>query len=280
MAKKKMNKALKSFIWLLVTGFVLALILALEKVFGWEYVKIVKVGIVTFCILTIKSAASLVLSLLSPIGHRVKTLVTLMSSLINYLAWIIILCWDLTILGVNVGTIVTSVGILALVVGFGAESLIADAITGMFMIFENQYNVGDIIEVDGYRGEVTNIGIRTTAITDAGKNVKIINNSEMKNILNRSEKGSVAISDIYVSYSTDIELLEKKIPNMLVEIHKLHNNVMPCLPIYLGVQSFTKESIVLRFIADVEENQIYNVTRILNRELLGMFKKENVKMPE
>ena len=66
-----------------------------------------------------------------------------------------------------------SVGVVALVVGFGAESLIEDMITGLFMLFENQYNVGDIVEVDGFRGTVTSIGIRTTCITDPGDNVKI-----------------------------------------------------------------------------------------------------------
>lgn len=91
-----------------------------------------------------------------------------------------ILCAGLTILGVNMTTIIASVGVLALIVGFSAESLIADVVTGTFMLLENQYNVGDIVEVNGFRGTVTSIGIRTTCITDTGDNVKIINNSEMK----------------------------------------------------------------------------------------------------
>lgn len=90
------------------------------------------------------------------------------------------ICFGLTILGVNITTIIASIGILALIVGFSAESLIADIVTGTFMLLENQYNVGDIVEVNGFRGVVTSIGIRTTCITDSGDNVKIINNSEMK----------------------------------------------------------------------------------------------------
>lgn len=68
------------------------------------------------------------------------------------MAFIVILCWGLTILGVNITTIVASVGILALIAGFSAESLIADLVTGAFMLLENQYNVGDIVEVNGFRG--------------------------------------------------------------------------------------------------------------------------------
>lgn len=86
-------------------------------------------------------------------------MLSLLSSLVKYVAGIIIVCQSLSLLGVNVGTIIASVGVLALVVGFSAESLIADVVIGAFMLLENQYNVGDIVEVNGFRGVVTKIGI-------------------------------------------------------------------------------------------------------------------------
>ena len=92
----------------------------------------------------------------------------------------------LHLLGVNILAIVASLGVLALIVGFAADSIIADLVTGVFILFDSQYNVGDIIEVDGFRGVVTDIGIRTTSITDASENIKIVNNADMRNILNRS----------------------------------------------------------------------------------------------
>ena len=144
----------------------------------------------------------------------------------KYLAVIVMLCWGLTIIGVNVSTIVASVGIVALIVGFSAESLIEDVVTGAFMIFENQYNVGDIVEVEGFRGTVTNIGIRTTKIADVGGNVKIVNNSSMKNILNRSDKISVSVSDISVPYATDLEKLEAGIPKLMEEIAEKHPDLL------------------------------------------------------
>ncbi len=151
------------------------------------------------------------------------------------MAFIVILCWGLTILGVNITTIVASVGILALIVGFSAEGLIADLVTGTFMLLENQYNVGDIVEVNGFRGIVTAIGIRTTCITDTGDNVKIINNSEMKNILNRSDNLSRAVSDISIPYETDVEKLESELPKLLEEIYKAHTDIMQKTPQYLGL---------------------------------------------
>ena len=179
----------------------------------------------------------------------------------------------------NVSTIVASVGIIALIVGFSAESLIADVVTGAFMIFENQYNVGDIVEVDGFRGKVTNIGIRTTSITDTGDNVKIINNSAMRNILNRSDKLSRSVSDISIPYETDIEELEKQIPELVKSMYENHKDVMQDIPKYLGIQQLADSSIVLRFVVDVKEKDIFSCTRIMNHDLLLGLRKLGVECP-
>ena len=192
---------------------------------------------------------------------------------------IVILCWGLTILGVNVSTIVASVGIIALIIGFSAESLIADVVTGTFMLFENQYNVGDIVEVGGFRGTVTNIGIRTTSITDMGGNVKIVNNSAMTNILNRSNMTSRSVSDIAVPYGTDLEKLEAGIPKLMTDILAAHPDVMKAEPQYLGVQELADSAVVLRFVVDVEEKDIYSGARILNHDLLLGFRKLGVECP-
>ena len=164
-----------------------------------------------FAVLFCEGAVVMLLGLIRPKTHRAQTVVTLIASLCKYVAVIVVLCWGLSILGVNVSGILASVGILTLVVGFSAESLIADVITGFFMLFENQYNVGDIVEVGGFRGTASEIGIRTTSIMDLGGNVKIINNSDMKNILNRSDRASIAVSTIDIPYGTDLEALEARI---------------------------------------------------------------------
>lgn len=219
------------------------------------------------------------LAALRPKSHRGKTMITLVSSLVQYSGAIIILCWGLSILGVNVSAIVASVGVLALIVGFGAESLIADVITGVFMLFENQCNVGDIVEVGGFRGTIQKIGIRTTCVVDGGGNVKIINNSEMKNILNRSDKASRAVCDIGIPYETDLETLEAQLPELLEAISAKYPDLIPEAPCYLGVQSLDSSSVVLRFTAAVSEEDIYAAQRRLNRELLLGLRKLGIECP-
>lgn len=219
------------------------------------------------------------LTLVKPKERKGLTFVSILSSLLRYVAALVILCWGLSILGVNVNAIVASVGIVALIVGFGAESLVADVVTGIFLLFENQYNVGDIVEVNGFRGTVKEIGIRTTAIMDLGGNVKIINNSEMKNILNRSDNVSRAVSDIAIPYETDLEALEAKLPALMEEICQKRSDLMLSKPAYLGVQQLADSAVVLRFVVEVAEKDIYTGARVLNRDLWLGFRKLGVEVP-
>ena len=233
------------------------------------------ISLVVFC----SSLFIFVLGVLKPGSRKVKTMLSILASLTRYAAALLILCWGLSLLGVDINTIVTSVGVLALIIGFGAESLVADLVTGVFLLFENQYNVGDIVEVDGFRGTVREIGIRTTSIVDPGENIKIINNSDMKNILNRSDKVSRAVSEIAVPYATDLEALEKKLPALMEEIQKKRSDVMLAPPVYLGVQALADSSIVLRFVVEVAEKDIYSGARLLNRDLLLGFRAFGVECP-
>ncbi|MBQ7172027.1 MAG: mechanosensitive ion channel family protein [Clostridia bacterium] len=230
-------------------------------------------------VLGAETLVTFLLSLFQPENHRVRSVLSIVSSVLKYLAAIVILCWGLSIIGVNVSTIVASVGIVALVVGFSAESLISDMVTGAFMIFENQYNVGDIVEVGGFRGTVTNIGLRTTCITDPGGNVKIVNNSAMTNILNRSDKPSRAASEIAVPYGTDFEKLESAIPALMQEICEKHPDMMKAPPIYLGVNELADSGVVLKFVVEVDEKNIFSGARTLNHDLLLGFKKLGVECP-
>lgn len=258
----------------------------LTKVFRFRDLKevidfsvLLKLAIMVAAVMAAETLAVILLELLKPKSHRGRSLLSIISSLLKYVAGIVILCWGLSIIGVNVSTIVASVGIVTLIVGFSAESLIADVVTGAFMIFENQYNVGDIVEVDGFRGTVTNIGIRTTSITDAGENVKIVNNSAMRNILNRSDKPSRSVSDIGVPYETDIEKLEEAIPGLLRSIYEKRADVMKKTPQYLGIQKLADSAVVLRFAVEVNEKDIYSCARILNHDLLLGFRTLGVECP-
>ena len=248
----------------------------LAAVFTVNGTALLKLALLVFGILLAENLIVLVLGLIKPASHRARSVLSLTASLVRYVAVIAILCGGLSLLGVSIGTIIASVGVLALIVGFSAESLIADVVIGTFMLLENQYNVGDIVEVNGFRGTVTSIGIRTTY---SGDNVKIINNSEMKNILNRSDNSSKTVCDISIPYETDIEALEARLPALLEEIYRNHTDTMEGVPVYLGVQALEASGILLRFVVNVSERNVYSTARILNHDLLLGFRRLGVECP-
>ncbi|MBE5875964.1 MAG: mechanosensitive ion channel [Lachnospiraceae bacterium] len=221
----------------------------------------------------------MLLTILKGKKARTKTMLNVFGSLVQYAAVLVGFCWSMTIIGVDVSTVFASVGIIALIIGFGAESLVADLVTGVFILFENQYNIGDIIEVDGFRGVVIQIGIRTMSLEDTGGNVKIINNSNLKNIINRSEQISVAVSDIDVSYDTDLEHIDKILEPMLEDIKERNSDVFKNGITFAGVEALGASGITLRFVAQVDEQSIFSSRRLLNKELKIAFDKEGIAIP-
>ena len=136
-------------------------------------------------------------------SERSKTIRTMITSVISGLGAIIALVWALSALGLNPTAAFASVGIIALIVGFGAQSLIEDVISGIFIVAENQCNVGDVVVIGDFRGTVTRIGMRTTTIMDVGGNAKIVNNSDIRNLQNRSAEVSLAPCNIGITYAEE-----------------------------------------------------------------------------
>ncbi len=210
---------------------------------------------------------------------KAKSFLTLINSALSYLTAIIGFFWCLSALGVNLSAILASVGILALIIGFGAQSLVEDLVTGIFLVFEDEFNVGDIIETGGFRGTVESIGIRVTSLRDLGGNVKIINNSDLRNVVNRSNQASWAGTTVSVAYGTNIPELEKKLAEFLPKIRDMHPDVFLGDPRYSGIQELADSGIVLKFGGMVDEKNIYAAPRILNRELLVFFDQIGVQIP-
>ena len=212
-------------------------------------------------------------------GSRLQTVTDLITGLMKYVAVIIAIVWGLGIIGVNTTAVLAGVGIVGLILGFGAQSLIEDIITGAFIIFENQYSVGDIIILDDFRGIVRSIGVRTTVIEDAGGNLKVVNNSDIRNFQNRSRNNSVALVVVGVSYSTDLRELEAMLEESLPRLKEEHPDLYLTVPRYLGVEELADSGINLKFAADVTEDDIFNGQRMLARDIKNLFDDKGVEIP-
>lgn len=245
----------------------------------WNGEKVVNGLLLLLGLLIIEGVVSFILDRLKPRSNRAKTLIALSRNIMHYAVILLTICILLTMLNVDIVTILSGLGIIALIIGFGAESLIADVVTGMFILMDNQYNIGDIIEINGFRGTVTDVSVRTTVLTDVGGNVKIINNSDMKNILNRSDNTSRSVAEFGIPYDTDLETLEKEIPALLQSIYNAHTDLMKDVPVYVGVDQLGDSAVILKFVVEVAEKDIYTGARVLNHDLFIGMRKLGVEVP-
>ncbi|MCR5575552.1 MAG: mechanosensitive ion channel family protein [Oscillospiraceae bacterium] len=212
-------------------------------------------------------------------GARARTVTELIISTIRYLAVILAVIWCLSILGVNTTAVLAGVGIIGLILGFGAQSLIEDIITGAFIIFEGQYNIGDIIVLDDFRGIVRNIGVRTTTIEDVGGNLKVVNNSDIRNFQNRSRKNSLAVCDVDVAYDTDIPRMEQLIAAAMPKMYLAHQDLYMSEPVYYGIETLAESGMTLRFVIPVKEVNVFVARRQFNRDIRILFSQNGVEIP-
>ena len=237
----------------------------ITKVIMINWITILQLVIMILAVIVLRDITDFTLAIIKPQNKRIKTLVGLYMSMSKYLFTIIAIIWGLNIIGISPGTIFAGVSIITMVISFSAENLIADVVTGLFLLFDNLYNVDDIIEIEGRRGTVVKISIRTTSIKDAGGNVQIVNNSDMRNIINRSSNKSKAICDVVISNKYDITLIDKAFTEAANRIKTKFRIIKQ--PKYKGIQSIKQDSLTVRIEADVNEKIIYDAQRCMNREI-------------
>lgn len=229
-------------------------------------------------ILSFSKAVRLLLQLLFSLMKRRKALINLISSFIKYIAVIVLIFLCLSTFGVDTTALLAGAGILSLIVGLGAQPLIEDIIAGLFVIFEKTYDVNDIIVVDGFRGTVCEIGIRTTKIMDAGGDVKVVNNSDVRTLINMSNELSLAVCDVDIEYGESLERVEYVIRENLSSMREQ----IPAIadgPYYKGVAKLGSSGVTLRFFAQCPETERYQTERDMNRQIKLIFDRNNIQIP-
>jgi len=237
-----------------------------------NYVVLIETLAIIFFMWLISKLLLIILSIFKAKSFRGTTIANLINSTIKYLAFIIAIFLILSAWGVQTPTLLAGAGIIGLAISFGAQSLIEDIFSGLFIIFERQYSVGDIIQIGDFRGTVKEISLRVTKFEDINGDIKIINNSDIRGAINTTTSLSKAVCEISIGYDEDIERVELIINKNL---HEIRNNIPKIVegPYYVGVQNLGDSSVVLRIIALVNENDRYNVARSLNREMKILIKK-------
>ena len=252
-----------------------------NQVVQYLYGTAIPASIRTIEIVIIAIALNLLLKLIAKLTFHSNKAVTIAKLLLNLLKWAIAIAAFFFILaawGANATMMIASAGVLTLIIGLGSQALVADILAGVFIVFEGDFQVGDIVIVDGWRGEVISIGIRTTKLVDAGGNIKIVNNSDIRSIINQTKDLSVAKCYVGVSYGDRLERIEKVIADNLDKIKEKIPAIIDG-PYYKGVSELADSAVVLLFMAKCNENDIYQVERDLNREIKIIFDDNNINIP-
>ena len=221
------------------------------------------------------------ISLLAKITFKTKKGQTLSKLFVSFLKWIIAITAIFFVVaawGASTTITLASAGILTLIIGLGSQSLVADILAGLFIVFEGDFQVGDIVVIDGWRGEVQAIGIRTTKLIDAGGNVKIISNNEIKSIINQTQELSLAKCYVGIPYNERIEKVEAVIADNMEKIKEKIPAIVEG-PYYKGVSELGESSVNLLFLAKCKEDDIYQVQRDLNRAIKIMFDDNGISIP-
>jgi len=211
-------------------------------------------------------------------SNRAITIVKLVESMLKWLLAIVTILWVLTAWGIDTSTVVASAGILTLIIGFGAQSLVADVVAGMFIVFEEEFQVGDIVIVNGWRGTVDEIGIRTTKIIDWQGNVNIVNNSQITSLVNQTKFDSVAVCYVSVEYGEEVPRVEKVVKDNLERMKKNIPEIIEG-PFYNGVSTLGESGVELMLTANCKETDLYKVQRMMNKEIKMIFDENDVTIP-
>lgn len=213
--------------------------------------------------------------------QREETLTSVFRTLATVILWVLVAIFILQEIGVNLAALATGAGLLGIVVGLGAQSVIKDFLSGMFIILENQYRIGDVVTIGGHSGVVEEITIRMTKLRDMSKNVYFIPNGNITTVTNMTLEHSGVVIDVSVSYDTDISAAEKLLDEVGAAMAEDVNwKDMILEPVqFLRVEKLGDSSIDLRVVGKVVPMQQWAVAGEYRKRIKKMFDTHKIEIP-
>ncbi|HID85788.1 MAG TPA: mechanosensitive ion channel family protein [Anaerolineae bacterium] len=184
-------------------------------------------------------------------------------------------------LGMDIGPILAGAGIVGLAVGFGAQTLVRDVISGFFILLENQFNVGDSIQVGDLAGSVEKITLRATFLRDLQGTLHIVPNGEIRILSNRTRGWARALVNVGVAYEEEIDralaVLERIGQELWGDEH--YRPLLLEEPTVTGVEELGDSSVVVRIMARTQPGKQWDVARVLRKRIKETFEQEGIEMP-
>ena len=209
---------------------------------------------------------------------KADTLKSILLNITRYVIWIVAALMLLSVFGVNTAAIITGLGVVSLVIGLAFQDILKDIFSGVSILFENQFAIGDLVKIGDFTGTVLAIGLKTTRIQAYTGEVKIISNRNITEVVNYSLDKTLAVVDIPVSYESKIDKVEKilnvtaatlkdKIPALVDDIE------------LLGVQELSDSAVVFRLVGKCKPAKHFEVQRQMKKEFKNSLDKNGIKIP-
>jgi small-conductance mechanosensitive channel len=213
--------------------------------------------------------------------QRAMTIGSVLKSMATFLVYGLAFILVLGELGINLGPIIASAGIIGVAIGFGAQNLVKDFLSGIFMMVEDQYGVGDVVDVGEASGTVESVGLRITTLRDVKGTVWYVRNGEVLRVGNSSQGFAVALVDVPLGYTADVERAAAVLAaaaSTATESDALKDNILEP-PEMLGVESVTPEGLQLRLTVKVRPGKQWAVQRALRGQLLAALEEAGFDPP-
>ncbi|MBJ8346019.1 mechanosensitive ion channel family protein [Antrihabitans sp. YC2-6] len=214
-------------------------------------------------------------------AHRATTI----GSVLKSTASIAVLVWCvlqiLSAVGLDVRPFLASAGILGLAIGFGAQNLVRDFLSGIFMLLEDQYGVGDVVDLGEAVGTIESVGLRVTTLRDVNGTLWYCRNGEIIRVGNMSQGYAVAVVDLPVAHASDIDRacdVAQQTAEETVTASNIESDVLEP-PEFLGVQKVTADGVTLRLTVKVKASRQWAVQRSIHRAVLDAFAAEKIRAP-
>jgi len=211
---------------------------------------------------------------------RQDTLIGLFHVLLKVIIWLVAFFTVLGIAGINLTAMLAGAGVVGVAIGFGAQSIIKDFLSGLFIIVENQYRVGDVVELNGASGTVEQISIRSTVIRDMDGGVHFIPNGNITQVVNKTLGYSKINLTITVGGETNIDRLATLINEVGAELADEDGwkDKIIQAPKFLSISNFSESALEIKISGKTLPSKQWDVTNELRKRLLGALKKHKIEL--
>jgi small conductance mechanosensitive channel len=210
--------------------------------------------------------------------RKQKTLISLINNIVKYCIIIVAALLILEVYQVDTKAILASLGIVGLVVGLALQDILKDFVSGLFIIFEGQYAVGDTVTIGSFRGEIVGLGLKTTKVKAFTGEVKIISNRNITEVINHSLEHSLALIDVSVSYQSDLKKVDSVLNELCLKLSEELDEIDGPVE-SLGINKLGESGIEFRLTVKTTPLKHFEIQRKIMREIKDAFDKNKIEIP-